>query len=687
MRKYSNKKIKLAYGGNRINIQSPNEVLAQANIDMADAMRQSEKDSLIWNIIGSTATNLGSSLMSYGQQTKAIDTSNLSGLSFAFGGGVPVEVEGQEVAQLPNGRMMQFQGASHEQGGVDVSLPPGTEVYSKRIKIDGVSMADRKKNRHKKTVSLEQLIEKNRTDRLLANALSRQQYVNTQEEEADNKIQNLIGSLLSSPVEKKAMGGNIDGVDPKKAVYDEINKATGIQLNEDAKGTWLGDAEFRTYKGLPNAPELGQYSKVFTPHYDGARDSWELRMNPNVQYDYDTYKTYSDTVASMNPKVKFSPYQNGYNYKNREKHAWGNFVGITPKIEDKKLIELHNDWIEGKGSWYNSAKENGSLDFYNDNSIRPYLGVRLPNEAPEIKPIEFSKESPSLGRTIPMPYSDAFGGQLDKLNKIKNRSNGFMSSLPTMGDIASMIGAFKQTYDPMMNTLANRAGDTPNINAYKNYGQEGLKTLDATKQFLAANRDNALNDLQLSRNAQVDRNNNSARGVNTLRALNMANDSMSDKQMRDVYATYGDKLAAILTNEANMKNQIDQVVMQGEQARDLADRQDRDNFFKQHSADLQNMGQMYQAQGRMMNEILRRNQSMKSINQMSKYFDYDKFGNQYIRKDMIGVIEKDAKNFDYKQAGYTLEEWNALPAQTKAIIMDKYNNPTSPLMSTKRGTN
>ena len=125
--------------------------------------------------------------------------------------------------------------------------------------------------------------------------------------------------------------------------------------------------------------------------------------------------------------------------------------------------------------------------------------------------------------------------------------------------------------------------------------------------------------------------------------------------------------------------------MQGEQARDLADRQDRDNFFKQHSADLQNMGQMYQAQGRMMNEILRRNQSMKSINQMSKYFDYDKFGNQYIRKDMIGVIEKDAKNFDYKQAGYTLEEWNALPAQTKAVIMDKYNNHTNPLMSTKRG--
>ena len=672
MRKYSNKKIKLAYGGNRINIQSPNEVLAQSNIDMADAMRQSQKDSLIWNIIGSTATNLGSSLMSYGQQTKAIDTSNLSGLSFAFGGGVPVEVEGQEVAQLPNGRMIQFQGASHEQGGVDVSLPPGTEVYSKRIKIDGVSMADRKKNRHKKTVSLEQLIEKNRTDRLLANALSRQQYVNTQEEEADNKIQNLIGSLLSSPVEKKAMGGNIDGIDPKKAVYNEINKATGIQLNEDAKGTWLGDAEFRTYKGLPNAPELGQYSKVFTPHYDGARDSWELRMNPNVQYDYDTYKTYSDTVASMNPKVKFSPYQNGYNYKNREKHAYGQPVGLPFTTQRTAYNEFNQIGIDSSNDGSNYVY--GSNNFSEDHVLANILKYSKPVYNQPIQG-QYTPEKPSLANN-----------PLIGNNPVVSKTGlSWRNSLPTIGDIASMIGAFKQTYDPMMNTLANRAGDTPNINAYKNYGQEGLKTLDATKQFLAANRDNALNDLQLSRNAQVDRNNNSARGVNTLRALNMATDSMSDKQMRDVYATYGDKLAAILTNEANMKNQIDQVVMQGEQARDLADRQDRDNFFKQHSADLQNMGQMYQAQGRMMNEILRRNQSMKSINQMSKYFDYDKFGNQYIRKDMIGVIEKDAKNFDYKQAGYTLEEWNALPAQTKAVIMDKYNNPTNPLISTKRG--
>src|SRR5690606_38310385 len=95
---------------------------------------------------------------------------------FDFGGevpGVPVEVEGEEVAHTPEGLLMEFFGPKHEQGGVPVSLPAGTEVYSDRIKVDGVTMADRKKKREKKTISLEALLEKNATDSLIKNATSR----------------------------------------------------------------------------------------------------------------------------------------------------------------------------------------------------------------------------------------------------------------------------------------------------------------------------------------------------------------------------------------------------------------------------------------------------------------------------------------------------------------------------------
>ena len=55
-----------------------------------------------------------------------------AGAQFAMGGtvgNVPVEVEGKEVAETPQGQVINFKGPSHEQGGIDVNLPAGTEVF------------------------------------------------------------------------------------------------------------------------------------------------------------------------------------------------------------------------------------------------------------------------------------------------------------------------------------------------------------------------------------------------------------------------------------------------------------------------------------------------------------------------------------------------------------------------------
>ena len=81
--------------------------------------------------------------------------------NFAMGGvvtNVPVEVEGQEVGETPSGQMIDFKGPSHEQGGIDVKLPKGTEIFSKRIKVGGKTMAERKKEREKRVLSLEKLL-------------------------------------------------------------------------------------------------------------------------------------------------------------------------------------------------------------------------------------------------------------------------------------------------------------------------------------------------------------------------------------------------------------------------------------------------------------------------------------------------------------------------------------------------
>jgi hypothetical protein len=70
-----------------------------------------------------------------------------------------------------------------------------------------------------------------------------------------------------------------------------------------------------------------------------------------------------------------------------------------------------------------------------------------------------------------------------------------------------------------------------------------------------------------------------------------------------------------------MQNQKDQVVMGGEQARDLADRQDRDNFFSQMARDIATKGFGMQNIGKSLNEIKARKVSGKAINNLSDNFN------------------------------------------------------------------
>ena len=66
--------------------------------------------------------------------------------TFPYGGSVPgtaVELEKQEVFQTPDGQMGQVDGPSHEQGGIDMSLPVDSFVWSDRLKTkSGRTFAD-----------------------------------------------------------------------------------------------------------------------------------------------------------------------------------------------------------------------------------------------------------------------------------------------------------------------------------------------------------------------------------------------------------------------------------------------------------------------------------------------------------------------------------------------------------------
>ena len=476
---------------------------------------------------------------------------------FAFGGDVPsltpVEVEGKEVGETPDGQLINFEGPSHEQGGIPIALPPGTEMYSKRIKVDGVSMADRKKKRERKTLTLEQLFEKNKTDVLLKNSLSRTKENNQFEEDADNKIQEVVKTLMEQPKQSHAFGS---------MVGDDPTNPYGIKF---AKGY-----DYNMFK-----PYLDRYSSQSNP---GTPPMWNTQDVKTIQEYVGTTPDGvlgKDSLAKM--QAKFDSMNNGGTGQ-----GTNNIITETNPNIDYSAIE----------------KMFGNLPISDDASLsevtnRPYMAT--PGINPNSNPGTGNKEGNE-------PFS----------------LKGILGDV-TIGDALGIAGNWYQSNKIMDTVLENRAGDTPNINAFENYGKEGLKTLDETKQYINQVRDEVLKDLQLDRTSSIKRNRNSARSVNTQRALDLATDASINNTKEKTYSSFAEQMMSILGNEASMKNNIDSVVMGGEQARDLADRQDRDNFYTQLGLAHKNKGQTMSQTGKDLNTIKERKMMQNLINQLSMY--------------------------------------------------------------------
>lgn len=116
----------------------------------------------------------------------------------AYGGHVgsrPIEVEGGEAVQKPGGQTRMAHGPSHANGGININVPPGTKIYSDRVKVDGKTMAERKINREKTIKRIEKLSLKNPHDKLLQSSLQRTMQVNQAEEAEDMQLQEAMRGM------------------------------------------------------------------------------------------------------------------------------------------------------------------------------------------------------------------------------------------------------------------------------------------------------------------------------------------------------------------------------------------------------------------------------------------------------------------------------------------------------------
>lgn len=511
--------------------------------------------------------------------------------NFAMGGvvpNVPVEVEGQEVGETPSGQMIDFKGPSHEQGGIDVKLPKGTEIFSKRIKVGGKTMAERKKEREKRVLSLEKLLEKNGNDKLLKDSLKRTIENNEKEDLKDQEIQSMI-----SDVKNKISGQSIQ---PKQKF---------------AGGTPPGG---------------------ITPV-----NQQQLTMDGLNLFDWDAFiKGFKQT-----PPNSFGPQEDNH------------FAGIP-------YLDPNNNPGHVLASNKNAIAQN-EANF-----------ISGPSASKGDQTSFFGPQNPDGSSGDPSQYFKSKSGGDPSTSQVKkdNLVGGAASDLSgtvrfTPGDITGLAGTIYSSFRPMQNTKENRAGDTPNINAYEDYGKEGLETIENAKTYISGQKDRALNQVENARAGLTQKNRNTARGVNSMRSLDLAANVNANAAEGDVFDNFSKQMMQMLSQQAGFENAQDSAVMGGEQARDMADRQDRDQYYSNLAQDISSKGQGIQTMGKMLNQNKRNNVSEAAINLTSEN-GYKWNGNT--------VVDKNGVNVDVSVLKADLAKMNEkLPEGEKITLKEYYN--------------
>ena len=678
-------------------LQSPREALAKNDILMSKAELEAQTNPLAMGVeMGTQVLSQLASSGALIKQNKApeIDTSKTIEFmtpeqQFAFESqrtvaamgnpGIPageVELEGDEVIQTPNGQVAELKGPSHEQGGIPMevgnpnsaltldSVPEDSEAFSKRVFKGGKNMADRKMSRERTKESLLSLLDTNKSDIAIKNTVNRKMANLEREEEEDLAFQEMA-SLFSQVQEfaygtgrkgiKKYAGGTNGIQDPTKPWRlsfstqadrpmepGEIALAEGIAaekkylaaingtnevFNNEANQTASVNTSLVKTKEVNDiaAQALTEKKGEFTPRY-GAPSKFYGKVNST------SFDPIAKSYINSNPSINNLDFSDVENVKDLQKWIYGKEDG--PEIDGM----IGPDTIAKGIARQNGISPSGELmpevkSIFESipgltpgtNPIPTVGGISNTFIGPDGVPVTIgSTNKATTTKEVPTSSTPGINGEEESKRK------GYV---PTAGDLLTLAGTAYSAFAPMANTLENRAGDTPNVNEYKDFGKESLDTLARAAGFLTQERDNSNRKVASASRGAKKSGRAGARGINQVRAMDLATDINTTNAQADIDTAFANKTLGLLGQKANLQNTIDQVVMGGEKAADLADREDRDNFYTQLGKDKASKGEGIQQLGKNVNTMLQNPILMNLLENMGEYVGMNAKG-EYVAKQM-----------------------------------------------------
>ena len=565
--------------------------------------------------------------------------------------GVPVNVEHGEVLDTGTA-VTQVQGKSHEQGGENRAVPEGTTVFSERISIDGKTMAQRKVDREKAVKRIAKVFEKNPGDYINQSTLKRTMQVADIQEQQDLQIQEAASAAMMPPqVQPGAQPGGNPQQDAQVAAYG----SSGVMKYAGGTGPdgtpvygfnmddWMKENEPEKWKELQviRAGITPTFTPAVTTPFIPAAVTTPATVTTPVSpvstggagalpltrpvLGTAGSKTYKNTPQSIQELQAFLA-SKGYKLPKSTK-ADGSYDGIAGDEVNKAI----RDYNKRQGN----QLPNRATGVYTGPGSIPGFQPLLPrwsaSMAGNTKALINNKSSVNAAKT---KFDDYLGVHQDEdlvgddpwTEESEQQEQPFPM---TQGDKVGMAGMGLGSLGPMAMTLANRFGDKPNINAFKDYGTDAKKSSKAALANLGYLKDNTITDITLAENAGFQRNRNTTRSLSTNRALDLSTMMAGNKAKLDARGQYAKEMMAQFGVDAQITADADKYRMAGEAKRDAGDRADRDNFHTQFSTNLADTGKTLQEAGKNMN-INQNNKNflamMKDLNKYNLTADFDPMG-------------------------------------------------------------
>ena len=541
---------------------------------------------------------------------KVVDSEEFSQHLYAMGGvveNVPVEVEGDEVAKTPDGDMLEFKGKKHEEGGIKTNLPEGTEVYSDRIKIEGKTLAKRKTEREKHMMKLQKMLTET-FDPLLEKTTLRVKNNNDKIEAFDKKVQGVANEAEKAKQEEER-ARKIQKQKEEERLRREKEQKEGFQEGEQ-------DPEKESLENREDDSEQ-ETKRIGDKPQGNESDENEDQQQQN-----------EDQPSEGLPKFKY-----------------GSFPG-DPLALDPSLIT--NNTLDILGSF-----QPQSYTPNNPNNYSPIVSNNFeatPFSASENILTDFlelsnsSINNPIISRNPINAPKNTLEERLSKQSKKEDAKNFLKTigkeSLPdlTTGDAMGLAASLAQSFLPLKNTLEERATDRVNENLYQNYGESALRDMEDAQGMLQASFKDQADRLARSKRTQKSQNALSARGISQKRAMNLASEQQFQDSFNQAYSAFNQQLMSMVQGKARFKAEVDQIRTQGAEKADIANRQDKANFYTQRGQDLMSMTEGLQNVAKNLNEAEYRESMEYMLNTL-----YDKYGIEIDMKGNLGVNKSKTK--------------------------------------------